>query len=242
MPLPFGARTTSGQVNTMLDRTPDKCPLCHFAITPIELGMGVQCIVNGTLCVDRALWCPNVKCERMFIARYTHRKQVGLTAGQPEQFALYSCMPRELTSQAQSETISAISPDFCQIYEQASKAEQYELVLVAGPGYRKALEFLIKDYVVSQFAEEDVGKKAAQQADVEKMQLGPCIAKYVKNEQVKEISKRAVWLGNDETHYVRKWEGKDLEDLKRLISLTLHWIEMDKLTADAIKEMPHGKT
>lgn len=49
------------------------------------------------------------------------------------------------------------------------------------------------------------------------------------------------WLGNDETHYVRKWEDKDLKDLKKLISLTIHWIEMDALTVEVIADMPDGK-
>jgi hypothetical protein len=151
------------------------------------------------------------------------------------------CVPVELISHPESETISVISPDFCKIYEQADKAERHGLVLVAGPGYRKALEFLIKDYIISQFTEEDADKKAAHKTRVEKQQLGPCIQEYIKSEQIKEISKRAAWLGNDETHYIRKWEGKDLEDLKKLISLTLHWIEIEKLTADVIKDMPEGK-
>jgi hypothetical protein len=114
-------------------------------------------------------------------------------------------------------------------------------VLVAGPGYRKALEFLIKDYIISQFADEDAEKRAAHKSAVEKQQLGPCIQEYIKNDRIKEISKRAAWLGNDETHYVRKWEDKDMEDLKRLISLTRHWIEEEKLTAEIIKDMPAGK-
>ena len=57
------------------------------------------------------------------------------------------------------------------------------------------------------------------------------------NEKVKEVAKRAVWIGNDETHYVRRWEGKDIEDLKTLIEITIHWIEMEKLTADYLTEM-----
>jgi hypothetical protein len=63
----------------------------------------------------------------------------------------------------------------------------------------------------------------------------------VKSEQIKEIAKRAAWLGNDETHYVRKWEDKDLKDLKKLISLTLHWIEVETLTLEVIADMPEGK-
>ena len=111
-------------------------------------------------------------------------------------------------------------------------------MLVAGPGYRKALEFLIKDYIISQFTEEDAGKRAAHKTAVERQQLASCISEYIKSDQIKEISRRAAWLGNDETHYVRKWEGKVLQDLKKLISLTLHWIEAEKLTADIIKDVP----
>jgi len=72
------------------------------------------------------------------------------------------------------------------------------------------------------------------------MLLAACIEKYVKSEQIKQIAKRAAWLGNDEIHYTRKWEGKDLVDLKRLITLTLHWIEIEKLTADVIDDMPEA--
>jgi hypothetical protein len=73
------------------------------------------------------------------------------------------------------------------------------------------------------------------------MLLGNCIAIYVKNERIAQTSARAAWLGNDETHYVRKWEGKDLEDLKRLIGLTVRWIEMEQMTDAAVKDMPDGK-
>jgi hypothetical protein len=55
------------------------------------------------------------------------------------------------------------------------------------------------------------------------------------------MAARAAWLGNDETHYGRKWEGKDLTDLKKLISLTLNWIQAEELTQDVIADMPEGK-
>ncbi len=105
--------------------------------------------------------------------------------------------------------------------------------MVAGPGYRKALEFLIKDYLC--LAQPEDAEK------IKKAQLGPCIADYVTNENVKAMAARAVWLGNDETHYTRKWEDKDLEDLKKLIQLTVHWIEMELMTTSVIEEMPEGK-
>ncbi len=40
-----------------------------------------------------------------------------------------------------------------------------------------------------------------------------------------------------ETHYIRKWEDKDVDDLKLLIRLTVNWIESHILTAQYTKEM-----
>jgi hypothetical protein len=55
------------------------------------------------------------------------------------------------------------------------------------------------------------------------------------------MAERATWLGNDETHYIRKWEDKDLQDMKRLITLTTYWIMSDQLTKAAVVAMPQGK-
>jgi hypothetical protein len=48
-------------------------------------------------------------------------------------------------------------------------------------------------------------------------------------------------LGNDETHYVREWADKDLQDLKRIIKVTLHWLEMEAEHEKYESEM-QGKT
>ena len=231
MPFQIIIRASTNQPSPLqADNTPDRCPICHFSITPIDWTIGA--LRNNGQKLERLLQCPNASCQRLFVAQYEVLNQV---------YMLKACVPAEIRTPAQSEVIKAISDDFCKIYDEAYKAEQANLKLVAGPGYRKALEFLIKDYIVSQYPEKDAEKIAAYKTDVERTQLAPCIARYIKNEQIREIAKRATWLGNDETHYVRKWEGKDLEDLKKLISLTLHWIEMEKLTADVIKDMPETK-
>jgi hypothetical protein len=36
------------------------------------------------------------------------------------------------------------------------------------------------------------------------------------------------------------WADKDVNDLKKLISLTLHWVEPEKLSQDIIKDMPES--
>ena len=103
---------------------------------------------------------------------------------------------------------------------------------ICGVGYRKALEFLIKDYAILNYPQ--------QKETIEKKLLGQCIKEFVTDEKVKIVATRAVWLGNDETHYIRKWEGKNLDDLKKLIELTVHWIEMEALTKSFEQDMPTG--
>jgi hypothetical protein len=51
------------------------------------------------------------------------------------------------------------------------------------------------------------------------------------------VASRAAWLGNDETHYLRTWEDKDLTDLKKLIELTVQWIEIEELARDVVVDM-----
>jgi len=121
------------------------------------------------------------------------------------------------------EDISDVSPLFPEIYGQALAAESSGLDQVAGVGYRKALEYLVKDYCIS------VNKEAAK--EIKGAPLASCIHKYVDSPQVKICAERAAWLGNDETHYVRKWVDKDLSHLKELILLTINWIHSSILTA-----------
>jgi len=115
------------------------------------------------------------------------------------------------------------------IYNEAFQAEQYRLTQICGPGYRKALEFLIKDYAIK--------KHPTKEQTILKEQLMPCITNYT-IDNIKKVAKRAAWLGNDETHYIRKWENNDLQDLKKLVELTVHWIEMEELTKSLESDMP----
>jgi hypothetical protein len=218
--------TNEGEGVVEIDRFPDSCPMCHYGIKPLyqELAHLRQGYEGKVELVFR---CPIGVCQSFFISRY----RLGRRGG--SELKLEGSFPYEPLDVEFSDHISRISPDFCAIADQAQRAEQRGWKLVAGPGYRKALEFLVKDYLLLLRPDD---------ADIIKdLRLGACIANYVQNEKVKATAARAAWLGNDETHYTRKWEDKDLEDLKTLMQLTVHWIEMEELTADARKDMPEGK-
>jgi hypothetical protein len=119
-----------------------------------------------------------------------------------------------------------------EIYRQGAKAEADGLDQLCGTGYRKALEFLIKDYVKT--LPENMGKEAA----IDECELSPCISTFVRDTSVELCARRATWLGNDETNYIKKWPDKDLSDLKKLIDLTLHWIAADILARELERSMP----
>ena len=86
-------------------------------------------------------------------------------------------------------------------------------------GYRKSLEFLIKDYAIY--------KHHDQCAAVESSSLSQCIATYIADERIKSLAKAAAWLGNDESHYVKKHSSYDLKDLKAFIAATVSFIQYD---------------
>jgi hypothetical protein len=207
-----------------LDRFPDRCPVCHRGIEPIRRKSSHCDTISGRL--ELVFRCPRERCQSLFIARYSRNHRSGA-------YFFSGSFPYEPRDAEFSDHIKTISPHYCATANEAQKAENEGWKLIAGPGYRKALEFLIKDYLCL--------SRPKYIEQITKVQLGPCISAFVENEKVKATAARAVWLGNDETHYTRKWDDKDLEDLKKLIQLTVHWIEMEEMTASVVKEMPEGK-
>jgi hypothetical protein len=144
--------------------------------------------------------------------------------------ALFLTRPFEPVKITFLQCIQDVSPTFCEIYDQAHKAEEFRLAQVCGVGYRKAFEFLIKDYLVRKHPDDEAAIKAKP--------LGRCIDDDVEDPKTKAVAKRATCLGNDETHYQRRWVDKDLNDLKRLIDLVLFWIDAEHLTEEAFQSMP----
>ena len=198
---------------------PEECPDCHFKTTPNYLSHKFS-IDKRRLFVF--FHCPNVKCDSCYTTGYLKN------VSEPT-FVFDKVIKGTIKSEIFSMEISDLSPAFVKIYNEANFAEQNELLEICGVGYRKALEFLIKDYLAC--------KKPENENEIKKALLGKCINEYVDDTRIKETAKRAVWLGNDHTHYVKKWEGKDLSDLKLLIKLSVNWIESELMTEQFVKSM-----
>jgi hypothetical protein len=176
------------------------------------------------------LQCPRVDCRSIFIAFYFQFNE-GPRRGatRPEKYELTAVAPYTCEEKTFPESITKLSPSFCTIFNEAAEAEGRKLENIAGPGYRKALEFLVKDFLISEYP--------TQAEDIKKTWLGNLIRDKILDGNIKTCAQRAAWLGNDETHYLRKWEDKDIGDLKTLISLCVNWIDSHLLTKEYQKTM-----
>lgn len=208
-----------------IDKLPERCPFCHELANPTQKGGNLnssQSYISDSLLVCEIFFiCSNKDCQKAFIGSYT---MIG-----NNDFELTKVTKGSYVKTKFSDEIKSISPKFEQIYNQAYAAEQDRFFEICGCGYRKALEFLIKDYAISQNINE--------RAEIEHIFLAKCIDKYISDIDIKTVSKRAAWLGNDETHFIRGWKERDLVDLKRLLELTVFWIENARRTKDYENDM-----
>lgn len=69
--------------------------------------------------------------------------------------------------------------------------------------------------------------------------LGSCIQDRIVDVKIKEMARRATWLGNDEAHYVRKWHDRDLQDMKIIIRLLVSMVEQEHLYNEYLAGMPN---
>ena len=132
-----------------------------------------------------------------------------------------------------SETIERISPSFVSIYNETLAAQELGLLQICGGGYRKALEFLMKDYAIALNPDK--------RETIEKDDLGKCINENFSTATIRDVANRANWLGNDEMHFMKRWTDKDVSDIVETIDLVVEAIELNEKRKRLVKEMPEQK-
>ncbi|MBB5735545.1 hypothetical protein FHT09_001244 [Xanthomonas arboricola] len=224
MSIDLQAKSLDGQAHYFkINASPDRCPQCHTSVHPKLLTQHLSADQSEAYVT---FLCTSRRCLRPFVATYRRQSMHGAD------FALRFTAPRNTIQSEFPASIKEVSPTFCEIYGQAENAKADGLDQLVGIGLRKALEFLVKDFAKSEHT-DSVEK-------VEHMQLGKCIDTYISDQNVLQCAKRAAWLGNDETHYIRKWTDKDVSDLSLLVRLTVNWIDNHLLTKKYISEMSGG--
>lgn len=231
----FSALSLRGEAFTIqIAAPPDQCPRCHHHIDPVWRFARFDAVfpTHGDLEVQAVYQCPRAECKQLFIAlfEFPNRQMLSALNAMISTFKLKRTEPLSPKTQEFPAEITKVSPSFVRIFNQALAAEAYGLSDIAGPGYGKALEFLIKDFLVASHPED---------AAIIKVELlGTVIRNRVSDPRIKDCAERGAWLRNDETHYERRWANKDIQDLKTVITLTVNWIHSSLLTDALIREMP----
>ncbi len=216
-------RDADGNESTArINRFPDLCPICHHGIEPVTIFAG-QVDDRSFQLISQ---CPRTACRSFFISYY-HFTSVG-----EADFVFNDSRPQDPVDPEVPQQIQDVSPEFKEIISQAVAAEQAGLEHVAGAGYRKAFEFLIKDFAISEEEDESEHETIATEY------LGRIIANRLDDAKLQAVAKRAAWLGNDEVHYKRIWEEMGIDQLKTLIQLAMNFIESEKLVQEFEEAMP----
>lgn len=200
-----------------------KCPICkcHIIPTLLEAYSRIKTSQNTTE-IFAIYLCPH--CENIFLATYhSHLNNASILTSEFETATLVSLSPEPFSEQEFDIEIKGLSPQFIKIYNQALASENMKLDYICGIAFRKSLEFLLKDFCIHVCP-----------ADSEKIKIMPlskCINDYIDDPRIKGLAEKCTWLGNDEAHYIKKHNDRDLSDLKKFIKALISYIAM-VLTAE----------
>jgi hypothetical protein len=194
---------------------PDICPHCHIANQPEDLGD----VYDSTTDLLYTIWNCNAKiCNKVFIVEnvgynfseyFVNRFLVG-TSKSP-------IWPKPILDLKDSKSESEEPSKFIKAYLQSLQAEAMGLDEIAGMGFRKSIEYLVKDWAIHNNPDE--------KDKILRLTLSQIINQYFSGD-IKEILERATWLGNDHSHYHKLFEEFNISHLKELIGLVM--VELDR--------------
>lgn len=200
-------------------KLPKHCPHCDTSVSnePIKtIVYYEQYLQNQAYSIH---YCPS--CNHIFFS-LAHADDF---SRYPHSYSCVSTFPHRQIENQFADSISAKFPNFINIYNQALNAENESLNDIAGMGFRKALEFLIKDYAIFRNPEKE--------DEISKMSLSSCINTYIDNPKLVTLSKASSWLGNDQVHYFKKHDDYDTVHLKSYIEAIAYYISCELSIDDA---------
>lgn len=215
----FGVLESSSNVKMQIE-IPEVCPYCFKSISA-KVASTTKFDLKQMLNVSALFQCPS--CKKFFAKEYEVISGFNNTiSGHHTKLIPYKLV-KNITYDLPDE-IESVSKSFKEIYYQALVAESENLEQICGIGYRKSIEFLIKDFSIN-FMNQD-------KEEIAKLPLGQAIKK-IKNDRIQSLATASTWLGNDETHYQRKYEDKDLTDMKRFIKALTFYISSEVVASEA---------
>ena len=187
-------------------KKPSICPYCGLLVDAPLLKTEAFSF-NGHYLLAATCKCTSCQETFFFACEYSKNSNAYIPVSYPAiSFIPYS-----------NETLQKISPRFIDMYNQSLLAEFNKNFELAAVGYRSALEFLVKDYAIT-----DLGEN---KDEVSSKTLCNAIGTYLHQEALVKTADVVRILGNDFTHYQRKYPEHDFILLKKYMDIFLGQIE-----------------
>ncbi len=196
---------------------PNICPHCHIANEPAILFKHHDTKVNKLISVWR---CNFNKCNKIFVVSHKKDEATYIIERTLNGLPKGPIWPEPILNLKDGKTIETskvLESKFIKTYLQSLESEANGHDEISGMGYRKAIEYLVKDWAIQTHPTEKekiLGKW-----------LSAVIQDYFTGD-LKDILERATWLGNDQTHYNKLFDEYNISHLKELISLIM--VELDR--------------
>lgn len=200
-------------------RKPSTCPYCGFGTDATFSAKNVYPFNGHQLLIAT---CTCTACGKNFFFACEHDS--GKTVYTPIIYPSISFKPYS------NDILEKISPRFIDMYNQSLQSEFHKNIELAAVGYRSALEILVKDYAIN-----ELGQKPE---EVSSKKLCAAIGTYLNQEDLVKTADVVRILGNDYTHYERKYPQHDFELLKGYMKIFLKQIEVQYM----IKHPPVSRT
>ncbi|MFG5393383.1 hypothetical protein ACFJX6_08420 [Enterococcus faecalis] len=205
------------------------CPHCGKPGSHILYGTMTSKLFNNQInSVALFLKCSISECNKFHIQEFPFKKldasiytiaEVGPKIPYTYRVKLENTLPA---------VVNNTFPEFKDIYEQSLEAESQGLNKIAGVGFRKSIEFLIKEYVIH--------KDPDSSEEVKSKFLGKVINENLSEfPKIQTLAKAAVWIGNDETHFVRVHDDKDIQDMKEFLTAAALFISAELKVEEALE-------
>lgn len=209
------SKTIHHDSRTSIIQISDFCPHCGKIMEPEQIHVAYDPMTQTYLLVVR---CTVDNCRKFFSLEYSSKRE-----NSPYKYLhLDQLLPYTydgFSDDSISQNIKELSPEFSQTYSQALIAESKNLDNILGISLRKAFEFLVKDFALYQNPQdsENIKKQSLNNVIDQYYQVMPTL------HSMAHIIRK---IGNDETHYYRKYNDVDVNDLKMLIANFSLYINM----------------
>ena len=192
---------------------------CIYCNSLQALGAGIKSLVqveeDNTTNLEVTRTCSNSSCSRSYIEIYEITKSAtSLNFNKIDTLKYQELETPDFVLYFSRKGEKDVFGRFYNYYGEANDALNGGMEEAAGMLLRKSLEALMYDYI--RFGARIKGNNTKDIRYLEKQGLMKSV-EMIEDVALKELAKRAVWIGNDNVHTKKKWNHFDNEDLNRLL-------------------------